>query len=335
MNFLRPHFIATLLCLFNSHILADEITTVKKMTTTAKAFLLELNDDQKKRIQFPFKGNKRSDWHYIPKDRTGLSWREMSPKQKELSWSFFQSALSKGGYEKAVGVIASERILWEQEDQADYRDPEKYYVSFFGSPGDPIAWGARLEGHHLSINLTVLKNTEIYVTPSFFGASPDDDGAGSRPLAGEFNQALALFKSLSNTQRKKVLQKGKTPREILTKAKQKVTPLANEGLAASDMTDAQKKQLLVLIQEYIGRYRPALAEDDLAKIKQAGIEQIRFSWSGGTERGQPVYYRVQGPSFILEYINTQSGANHSHTVWRDFNNDFGRDALREHLKAKH
>ena len=122
---------------------------------------------------------------------------------------------------------------------------------------------------------------------------------------------------------------------ILTKAEKKVDPLKPDGLAQSAMTDAQKKLLMELIEEYIGTHRPSLAKADMQKISKAGIEKVTFAWAGSLEVGKPHYYRVQGPTFLLEYDNIQNGANHPHAVWRDFDGDFGRDLLREHHAEAH
>ena len=197
----------------------------------------------------------------------------------------------------------------------------------------------RIEGHHLSINVTVVDGHEVFVTPSFFGANPNvhEEGpfASERPLAGEADQALKLISLLNQAQLAEVIFSEKPPKEIITGADRKVAALVEVGLSAAVMSEAQRQQLLRLIREYVGRYRGPIAQDDMAKILSAGIENIRFGWAGSTLLGQPMYYRVQGPTFLLEYINVQDQGDHAHTVWRDFENDFGYDAFRQHLADEH
>ena len=148
-------------------------------------------------------------------------------------------------------------------------------------------------------------------------------------------EALELLRMLDADQRKTAVIEKKAPREILTGAQRKVSPLPVEGLAANAMDDIQQAQLRRLMAEYVDRYREPYAKDDWAKIEAAGIDKIHFVWAGSDQVGEPMYYRLQGPSFIMEYVNVQNGGNHSHTVWRDLENDFGRDLLREHLERKH
>jgi hypothetical protein len=69
------------------------------------------------------------------------------------------------------------------------------------------------------------------------------------------------------------------------------------------------------------------------RMKKAGVDNVAFAWAGEIERGRKHYYRVQGPTFLIEYDNTQNDGNHIHSVWRDFNGDFGQDLLREHLAS--
>ena len=115
----------------------------------------------------------------------------------------------------------------------------------------------------------------------------------------------------------------------------KASLLEPQGLAASDMTAEQRKQVVQLVREYVFNLRPELARQDMQKIREAGIRKIHFAWAGSLEPGKGHYYRVQGPTFILEYDNTQNNANHIHCVWRDFTNDFGEDLLKQHYQAAH
>lgn len=313
---------------------ASERIAATELATSATAFLELLEESQTSKATFPFESENRTDWHFFPKNRRGLSLRDLDETQTKLLWKFLEAALSESGIEKTRGVIEAERILWEQSNRSDYRDPGKYHIVFFGNPTPEQTWGASFEGHHLSINLTVVDGKEVFVTPSFFGASPDRISEDNHPLEDEIVSALALLNSLDKKQLA-IVRKDSRPTEIRTRALPKVEPMQPEGLPASEMTGEQQGLLMDLIKAYVGRYREAFAEDDLKKIEAAGIGNIHFFWLGGNAIGEPIYYRVQGPSFVMEYANFQNGANHSHTVWRDFENDFGYDALRHHLETEH
>ncbi|MEM1221379.1 MAG: DUF3500 domain-containing protein [Verrucomicrobiota bacterium] len=318
---------------------SEKKAEVLELVDAANAFLESLDETQRNKAHLGFKPSIREDWHYIPKPRKGLAWRVMKPEQKILSQKIFEAALSDSGNAKKEGVITLEKILWERSNYSDHRHPGDYYVSIFGHPGENTTWAASLEGHHLSINLTVVEGHEVFVTPSFFGADPDrveiGNHSGLQPLEGEAQQARKLFQMLDPAQRKQAIMKNRTPKEIATRAKRKVHPLPKVGLAVADMTDAQKTQVHHLLSEYIDRYRAPFAKKDWAKIKAAKIDAIYFAWTGSQRPGEPMYYRLQGPTFLIEYVNVQNGGNHAHTVWRDFENDFGRDFLAEHIRSAH
>lgn len=328
----------TSLLLSSSNLVGKHHIGVEPLIEAARAFLDSLDEAQRKTAQLPFNTPDREDWHYFPKQRKGLAWADMKGKQEALSWAIFHVALSNSGVTKAEGIVDAERILWERSNRSDRRDPKKYNVTIFGEPAPGASWGASLEGHHLSINLTVIDGKKVAVTPSFFGSNPDHinegEHAGFHPLKGEAEEALKLFQMLDPTQRSKAVI-GKMPREIITRAERQVEPLPIEGLPAREMSESQRDQLRRLLAEYIDRYRAHYAHDDWAKIDAAGIEAVYFVWSGDGKLGKPMYYRLQGPTFLMEYANVQTSGNHSHTVWRDFENDFGRDLLREHLDAAH
>ena len=231
-----------------------------------------------------------------------------------------------------------ELILRELESKAPnmVRDPELYYFSIFGKPGPKETWGWRVEGHHLSFNFTIVEGRDVSGTPSFMGTNPaevkDGPQKGLRVLAGEEDLGRALIKSLNDEQRKLAIIQTTAPKEILTAADRKVKPLAAAGIPHGQLTKPQSATLLRIIREYAYRNRPELANVDLASIRKAGLENIYFAWAGGLERGEGHYYRVQGPTFLLEYDNTQNDNNHIHAVWRDFDNDFGEDLLRKHYE---
>jgi hypothetical protein len=263
----------------------------------------------------------------------------MTETQRKFAQTLLQSGLSQRGYTEATTIMSLELVLFDMENKNAKRDPGFYYVSIFGNPAATNAWGWRVEGHHLSVNFT-LAGQMISTTPMFMGSNPAEVREGSRKglrvLASEEDLGRELVKSLSAGQRAIAIFATNAPREIITGNSRQPKALEVVGLPVGKMTAAQRALLMKLIHEYLFRDRAEIADAELAKLEKAGLEKIYFGWAGGIERGEPHYYRVQGPTFLLEYDNTQNKANHVHTVWRDFANDFGEDILREHYEqTKH
>jgi hypothetical protein len=325
------HAIALLLSL---PLAAGDLSSVDAMKSAADGFLGALDEAQRAKAAFPFTSEERVHFRFTPQTRTGLALKEMTDPQRAAAMKLLESALSDKGRLKATQIMSLESVLAAIENRPDRRDPGKYHVSIFGTPGDAKAWGWKFEGHHLSLNYTVTGGKDVAVTPSFFGANPAEvrEGAskGLRVLKGEDELAHALLQVLLDAGHRNVVFSDRAPADILTAESRQATALEPVGMPAADMTEAQRRALLELIGEYTGRHRADLAAADLAKITKAGIGRIRFGWAGGTKPGEAWYYRIQGPTFLMEAANTQNQANHIHTTWRDFDGDFGRDRLSEH-----
>lgn len=315
---------------------ADESPAVAAMVSAANDFLGVLDEAQRGKAAFPFDSDQRENFRFTPQVRTGLPLKEMNGPQRAAAMKLLDAALSESGKLKTMQIITLEGVLLELEKRPEVRDPGKYYVSVFGKPGDPAGWGWKFEGHHVSLNYTVVDGRQVAVTPSFFATNPAEvrEGAhkGLRVLAAEEDLARALVAVLLEGGRKEVVFSDKAPAEILTAENREATALEPVGVAAADMTAAQKKALFDLITEYTRRHRKELADDDMAKIVKAGVGKVRFGWAGGTGKGEAWYYRIQGPTFLMEAANTQNNANHIHASWRDFDGDFGRDTLGEHFR---
>jgi hypothetical protein len=309
------------------------------MAEAANRFLAALTPDQKKRAHYAWEDATRTQWHYVPQERAGLAFKAMDAKQRALGHALLKAGLSHAGYRKSAEIIELEKVLAEIEKNPVKRDPEKYHFWIYGKPEPKGTWGWKFEGHHLSLNFTIVRGTAIATTPAFMGANPGEVRSGPlkgrRVLGAEEDLGRELVLSFDEKARAQVIYEAKAPDEILTVAASKVDPLAPAGVAAGSMTAKQRDILRRLLQEYASSMPPALASERLAKIDKAGFEKVRFAWAGGLKRGDPHYYRIQGPTFLVEYDNTQNGANHAHTVWRDFAGDFGRDLLREHLNKAH
>jgi len=305
------------------------------MAQAALNFWVALTPEQQAKCTFPFDTDERFNWHFIPRTRKGLTWNDMTSAQQALAHAFLASGLSSRGYQQAEMIMSLDQVLKEMEQgRGPLRDPNNYAFSVFGTPGEHATWGWRVEGHHLSLNFTIVDGKAIAAGPVFFGSNPAEVRQGPRKglrvLAVEEDLGRQLVKSLNDGQRRQAIYNVKSPNEIITGNSRKANPGSPVGIAAGDMTPAQQKMLMMLVENYAYRLRPEVADQDLEKIDKAGFQNIHFAWAGGLEPGQGHYYRLHGPTFLVEFDNTQNNANHIHTVWRDSANDFGEDLLREH-----
>jgi len=319
------------------------------MASAATSFLTSLTPEQRQKAAFAFESDDRLRWHFIPSEgfpRKGLLLKEMTEPQRERVRGLLRAGLSQRGYLTASQIMDLESLLGQIEQSARasgraaesmVRDPEKYYVSVFGTPSSKAAWGWRVEGHHVSLQFTIVNGTFVANSPFFFGSNPaevlEGPQKGLRILGEREDTARALVMALDRTQRSQVVIQNVAPDDIATGNKLTVDPLAPAGMPASAMTPAQRDMLIQVVTAYTSAMADDIAAERMAQLKTAGLEKISFAWAGELERGKKHYYRVQGPTFLIELNNTQNNGNHIHSVWRDFNGDFGRDLLREHLKA--
>jgi hypothetical protein len=314
--------------------------TASTMATAANRFLAALTPEQRAQAAFPFDARNRTQWDFTPDargfTRQGLTIKAMTPPQRTLAHELLETGLSERGYLTATSIIELETLLRVLENNPVMRDPERYHVSIFGAPSDR-AWAWRVEGHHLSVNFTIVNGSAVATSPSFFGANPalvrDGPRKGQRVLALLEDSARDLATSLDAAQRKAAVLGTRVPGDLLTDHDSAVSPLSPPGLAAAALTDAQRGLLTKLLDAYAGAMEADLAAERMRRIRAAGLEKVAFAWIGELEVGKRHYYRVQGPTFLIEYDNTQGNGNHIHSVWRDFNGDFGRDLLREHLQT--
>jgi hypothetical protein len=316
------------------------------MTTAAEKFLGGLSDEQKKKAMFPLDTDERVRWNFIPTNmfpRQGLPIKEMAEPQRKLAHDLLKAGLSQRGYTTATTIMDLETILHAIENSGgrvgkQTRDPELYFFTIFGTPSAKSPWGWRVEGHHVSLHFSVANNTAVTSTPSFFGSNPaevreEGPKKGLRVLGPMEDSARALLETLDDAQKKSALIADVAPTEIVTNTQLKFDPLTPVGIAAADLKPAQRDLLTKVLESFTSQMADDIGAERLAKIRQAGFEKVTFAWSGPLERGKQHYYRIQGPTFLVEYDNSQNNGNHVHSVWRDFAGDFGRDLLREHIKS--
>lgn len=306
------------------------------MTRAAAAYLGTLSAADRDRGTWALDDEFRYDWHFVPRERQGVRLKDMSPDQRAAAHRLLRSVLSAQGYLKATGVMQLEGILGALEGRPERRDREDYYVQIFGQPAADGPWAWRYEGHHLSLNFTAAPDHAPSVTPAFIGSNPNvvpsGPAAGWNLLGEEESLARELVRSLDAAQRTRAILSDEAPDDIITGNARRVELTEPEGLPASELRPDQLELLMRLMGEYLGNVQLPVAEAQWSRIMQTGIGELRFAWAGGTDPGQGHYYRIHGPTVFIEYDNTQSDANHVHSVWRDPQNDFGEDLLRLHYE---
>ena len=318
------------------------------MAKSATAFLDSLTPEQREKASDPLNSPDRTHWNFIPNNmfpRQGLPIKEMTEPQRKLAHELLKSGLSQRGYTTTTAIMDQlEAILRDTEAAArggkpggNIRDPELYFFTVFGTPAPKGAWGWRVEGHHVSLHFTIADGTAVVGAPSFFGTNPaevrEGPKKGLRVLDREQDAGRAVVMALDDAQKKTALIAEVAPTDILTKTEVITNPLSPLGITSSAMTPKQRELLMQVIEVYTSQMTADIAAERQAEIKKGGLDKIAFAWAGPVEPGQRHYYRVQGPTFLIEFDNTQNNGNHIHSVWRDFDSDFGRDLLREHLSA--
>ena len=309
------------------------------MADEADEFLMSLSDEERGRATFAFDSEERERFHFVPPEtfeRHGFPLEDMSAEQRELAHNLLRTGLSQSGYLTATQIIELEAILEALEGgQAFSRDPDLYFVSVFGTPSTDGTWAWRFEGHHLSLHFTIVDGEVTVSAPTFLAASPaevmDGPNAGMRPLGPLEDAGRALLASLDAAQRSVAILDEVAPTNIVRGVELAPDPLTPVGIVGSDLTPAQQDLMMAVIEAYTSVMADDIAALRRAKIQDDGINNITFAWAGGTEYGDVSYFRVQGPSFLIEFDHTQRDPNHIHSGWRDFDGDFGRDVLREHL----
>jgi hypothetical protein len=308
--------------------------------------LSTLDQAQVKVAQYDFDSDERFNFHFIPKERNGLAFRAMNPAQQAAALELMSSCLSQLGMDRVRSIRDTELVLRSMENAApDYRNPDKYFVTIFGTPSKDKRWAWRFEGHHVTLNWTMEGDKVIGSTPQFFGSNParipaGQNMAGFRLLPKEEDNGRALVKSLSPEQAAKAVIGDKAPADILTAANREAMRQGEAGIPYDALNAAQQKALKDLVGVYAAAQSDKISRARLASINKEGWKNVVFAWMGGMEPGQGHYYRIQGKSFLVEYDCTQNNNNHIHAAWRDFGTDFGgkvpsADALGEHLSSGH
>ena len=336
-----------------------------EMADQATALVTMLTPEQRQKITYAFDDAERFNWHYVPRERKGLPLKQMTSEQRKAAMAMLKTGLSDQGYEKVTSIIDMEnvlRVIDNRPPNDTYRDPENYSFTIFGDPSTKNPWSWRIEGHHLSLQFMSLTTPSgggqvMAQTPTFFGSNPgileydtkmadkrmgdprvnDLPQKGRQILKKETEKAFALLKTLDTNQRKQAVIATVAYPEIVTSNKRVASIAQMDGLRLVDMKPEQRKLFLDLLQVYMDNYRITLAKQQMSKLDKAGLDNLRFAWAGDLTpelgEGKGWYYRIHGPTILIEYDNTQTNANHIHTVVRDLTNDWGEDLLKEHYQS--
>jgi hypothetical protein len=309
-----------------------------KMVEAAEKFAGLLSPDQKEKAIFAFDDKERTNWHFVPLQdaqarptRKGLRLEQMTEEQKQAARDLLRAGTSAGGFTAATTIMSLESILHDLEKEGRLvRNPQWYFFTLFGTPSRTGKWGWRVEGHHLSLNFVIDGGQVTCATPAFFGANPatvkQGPRQGTRTLPEAEDLAKDLFRALDDEQKKAAYQNKEFPEiEGQTPAPH---PGERRGLPAARMTEPQRAILWKLIRAYAGRMPAEVAEAELGQVQKDGIDAVHFAYAGGLELGKPHTYRIQGPSFVIEFLNVQDDsahnpANHIHSAWRNIKGDFG------------
>jgi hypothetical protein len=257
----------------------------------------------------------------------------ISPDQRRLALALLRASTSASGYRKALDIMALQAVLRRMNTGiSDPFDPDLFYVSVFGTPG-ARAWGWRFEGHHLSRHFTVVRDT-VVAEPFFLGAWPTRAGsayrsvtAGYRTMPREEDAAREIVLSLDRALRRRVVFSSESLTDHLTQNAVRVRPLERVGVSVDDLPSRAQRRVLEIVRTYLGNYPPAMAHEAFERVERGGIGRAWFGWAGSTRPGVPQYYRLQGRTFLLEFDNSRNSGTHIHSVWRDFERDFGRHLL--------
>jgi hypothetical protein len=321
------------------------MTAAGDITAAVRGWLDGLDDAQRSQATFPFDTRERLVWAYTPGTREGLALRDMRPEQRDAAHAIVRASLSERTAGEVATVIALETVLGELERAAgrggwQRRDPELYWFAIFGEPDPRTSWSWRIGGHHVAVHVTVADGEVIGTTPSFLGANPavvpSGPQQGFRALAGEEALARVVLGNLTADERSAAVVSDRAPGDILTENASRADPgSVPRGVRHADLGSLQQADLERLIRHYVDRVRPDVADRQWERVVADGLGDVTFAWAGSDEPGRGHYYAVRGQRFLIEYDNTQNGANHIHAVWRDLDNDWGEDLLARHLASAH
>jgi hypothetical protein len=317
-------------------------TTAERATEAANAFLASLKAEQKSRAAFAFDDKERLRWWFTPQQkdgkytRKGLPLEDMTAEQQKLALALLKASTSDAGHKTATNIISLEDVLKDLEKgKGPVRNTGWYFVSVFGTPSKTGQWSWRLEGHHLSLHFTFDGGRIVSATPNVYASNPAEIMAGKRKGERPLGDTIDLYREMLKTLDKEQLAKAKQPKLFPEIRENEAKPSMGDpvGVPGSALNEKQKAALWKLINTYASRMPREFAESEINRIREAGIDKVYFAFGGSdaSEAGKPYSYRIQGPTFVIEFLNEQADAarnpaNHIHSAWRTIGGDFGLTA---------
>jgi Protein of unknown function (DUF3500) len=337
--------------------------TAERMTVAASAFLGALTAEQRERACYAF-GDERRNWSFLPAtDRDGLPIGALDEGQRRLGHELIVTGTSLPAYTKVVSVMAMEHVLRAQspESLTGLFNPERYCFKVFGTPGE-LVWGWQFAGHHVSLNFTVVDGRHVSPTPCMLGAEPASAGLLA-PLADDEELGFRLVNSLDAAQRRAAIIHHRPPPDLAARMVPRIGETERpdpvfapepdyvisdderdilgyvrsgpKGVPGSALSRPQFDSLTELVGAFARRLPDEVAGAQLYELERRGMDNLTFAWAGGTAPGDRHYYRVQGPTLLIEHDNTQGNGNHIHSAWRNPADDFGDDVLAAHYREHH
>ena len=309
--------------------------TTARVVTAANAFLATLTDAQRMQGTFAFNSSQRTGWSNLPSGifrRNGLRLGDLTPPQRTAALALVASALSRDGYQKVTDIMNGDEVLrnaaggrtgGRQGGGGVRFGLDEYYLALLGAPSAAAPWMIQFGGHHLAINVTVVGSTSV-LTPSLPAAQPARytlNGQTIRPLGDENDKAFALMGALDATQRKQAILPYQV-RDLVLGPGEDGKVIQPEGIVASALNASQQAMLLDVAHEWVGILNDEAASAKMAEIK-TNLPRTYFAWNGATTNGGLAYYRIQGPTVVIEYAPQQGDLDHIHTIYRDPTNDYG------------
>lgn len=318
--------------------------TTPAVVAAANAFLATLSDTERESVLFDWTDTEQKQrWSNLPEglyERAGLMWGDLSQEQQNAWLAVMQATMSEEGYNRVIAEWNADDVLTSGGGGGPgggqlLFGKQYYYVALIGTPSETEPWQWQWGGHHVTVNATVA-GSNIALTPSFIGCQPceytDASGATIRPLGDIEDEAFALVNSLDATQQQAAVL-GDSSIDLVLGPGQDGKTIQSEGLPASQMTVEQQAALLQLIGHYTG-----LINDEDAAARndeiQSTLAETYFAWYGPTAEGSAAYFRITGPTIVIEYSPQGGGGNgtglggsatnlHIHGVYRDPSNEYG------------
>jgi hypothetical protein len=311
-----------------------------KVVQAANAFLATLSPTERAKCTFGFNSAQRTGWSNLPTgifQRNGLRFGDLKPPQREAALKLVAAALSREGYQKVTDIMNGDEVLKNAGGGRTGGRPstgirfglDEYYLALLGTPSETTPWMTQFGGHHLAINVTIAGQGSV-MTPSLPAAQPAKytlNGQTVRPLGHENDKGFALINALNAAQLKKAVLNYEIKDLVLGPGNDGKV-IQPEGILASELDASQQAMLLDLAHEWVGILNDEAANAKMAEIK-ANLPKTYFAWSGATKNGGLAYYRIQGPTLIIEYAPQQGDLDHIHTIYRDPTNDYGAKLVKK------